>query len=206
MTPLSQILQHKIVAILRGVNPKDVLNIASALHEGGIQIIEVTLNSDEALSLIEKLSAAFQNRMLVGAGTVLTVKDARNAVAAGASFLISPTLDLEVIKIAKDNSVISIPGAYTPTEVFTAWKNGADIIKVFPAPGPDYIKNILAPLNQIPLMPTGGIDTQNIAAYKNAGASAYGIGSSLVNNKEEVNELYLQNLIAKAKRFITAIK
>jgi len=206
MTPLSQILQHKIVAILRGMNPKDLVNIASALHEGGIKIIEVTLNSDEALSLIEKLSAAFQNRMLVGAGTVLTVMDARNAVAAGASFLISPTLDLEVIKAAKDNSVISIPGAYTPTEVFTAWKNGADIIKVFPAPGPDYIKNILAPLNQIPIMPTGGIDTQNIAAYKNAGASAYGIGSSLVNNKEEVNELYLQNLIAKAKRFITAIK
>ncbi|HEY5392688.1 MAG TPA: bifunctional 4-hydroxy-2-oxoglutarate aldolase/2-dehydro-3-deoxy-phosphogluconate aldolase, partial [Hanamia sp.] len=192
--------------ILRGMNPKDVVNIASALHEGGIKIIEVTLNSDEALSLIEKLSAAFQNRMLVGAGTVLTVKDARNAVAAGASFLISPTLDLEVIKAAKDNSVISIPGAYTPTEVFTAWKNGADIIKVFPAPGPDYIKNILAPLNQIPIMPTGGIDTQNIAAYKNAGASAYGIGSSLVNNKEEVNELYLQNLIAKAKRFVEAIK
>ena len=206
MTPLSQILQHKIVAILRGMNPKDLVNIASALHEGGIKIIEVTLNSDEALSLIEKLSAAFQNRMLVGAGTVLTVKDARNAVAAGASFLISPTLDLEVIKAAKDNSVISIPGAYTPTEVFTAWKNGADIIKVFPAPGPDYIKNILAPLNQIPIMPTGGIDTQNIAAYKNAGASAYGIGSSLVNNKEEVNELYLQNLIAKAKRFVEAIK
>jgi len=206
MTPLSQILQHKIVAILRGMNPKDVVNIASALHEGGIKIIEVTLNSDEALSLIEKLSAAFQNRMLVGAGTVLTVMDARNAVAAGASFLISPTLDLEVIKAAKDNAVISIPGAYTPTEVFTAWKNGADIIKVFPAPGPDYIKNILAPLNQIPIMPTGGIDTQNIAAYKNAGASAYGIGSSLVNNKEEVNELYLQNLIAKAKRFVEAIK
>src|SRR5665213_1706644 len=161
MTPLSQILQHKIVAVLRGMNPKEVVNIASALHEGGIKIIEVTLNSDYALPLIEKLSSAFGNRMLVGAGTVLTVKDARNAIAAGASFLISPTLDLEVIKAAKDNSVISIPGAYTPTEVFTAWRNGADIVKVFPAPGPDYIKNILAPLNQIRLMPTGGIDTQN---------------------------------------------
>lgn len=206
MTPLSQILQHKIVAILRGMNPKDVVNIAAALHEGGIKIIEVTLNSDEALPLIEILSSAFENRMLVGAGTVLTVKDARNAIAAGASFLISPALDLDVIKIAKDNSLISIPGAYTPTEVFTAWKNGADIVKIFPAPGPDYIKNILAPLNQIPIMPTGGVDIRNIGAYKNAGASAYGIGSSLVNNKEEVNELYLQNLIAKAKQFVAAIK
>lgn len=206
MTPLSQILQHKIVAILRGMNPKDVVNIAAALHEGGIKIIEVTLNSDEALPLIEILSSAFENRMLVGAGTVLTVMDARNAIAAGASFLISPALDLDVIKIAKDNSLISIPGAYTPTEVFTAWKNGADIVKIFPAPGPDYIKNILAPLNQIPIMPTGGVDIRNIGAYKNAGASAYGIGSSLVNNKEEVNELYLQNLIAKAKQFVAAIK
>lgn len=206
MTPLSQILQHKIVAILRGMNPKDVVNIAAALHEGGIKIIEVTLNSDEALPLIEILSSAFENRMLVGAGTVLTVMDARNAIAAGASFLISPALDLDVIKIAKDNSLISIPGAYTPTEVFTAWKNGADIVKIFPAPGPDYIKNILAPLNQIPIMPTGRVDIRNIGAYKNAGASAYGIGSSLVNNKEEVNELYLQNLIAKAKQFVAAIK
>ena len=164
MTPLSQILQHKIVAILRGMNPKDVVNIAAALHEGGIKIIEVTLNSDEALPLIEILSSAFENRMLVGAGTVLTVKDARNAIAAGASFLISPALDLDVIKIAKDNSLISIPGAYTPTEVFTAWKNGADIVKIFPAPGPDYIKNILATLNQIPIMPKGGVDIRNIGA------------------------------------------
>ncbi|HUZ61945.1 MAG TPA: bifunctional 4-hydroxy-2-oxoglutarate aldolase/2-dehydro-3-deoxy-phosphogluconate aldolase [Hanamia sp.] len=206
MTPLSQILQNKIVAILRGLHPKDIVHIASALHEGGINIIEVTLNSDEALTLIEKLSSAFENKMLVGAGTVLTVMDARKAIEAGARFLISPTLDVDVIRTAKENSVVSIPGAYTPTEIFNAWKNGADIIKVFPASGPVYIKNILTPLNQIPVMPTGGIDIQNIGAYKNAGASAYGIGSSLVNNKEAVNELYLQNLTVKAKRFVEAIK
>ena len=206
MTPLQYILHHKIVAILRGLNAADVIKVATALHEGGINIIEVTLNSNDALSLIKKLSYTFENKILVGAGTVLTAKDARSAIDSGARFLISPTLDVDVIKTAKDNSVVSIPGAYTPTEIFTAYKNGADIIKIFPAQSPDYVKHILAPLNQIPVMPTGGVGINNIEAYAKAGASAFGIGSSLVNNKEKANESYLKNLTAKAKRFVEAIK
>lgn len=149
MTPLQYILHHKIVAILRGLNAADVIKVATALHEGGINIIEVTLNSNDALSLIKRLSYTFENKILVGAGTVLTVEDARRAIDAGAKFLISPTLDVDVIKTAKDNSVVSIPGAYTPTEIFTACKNGADIIKVFPSQTPDYIKQVLAPLNHV---------------------------------------------------------
>lgn len=206
MTPLQQILQHKIVAIIRGFEANDVLNIAAALNEGGIKLIEVTLNSDDALHLIKKLSSEFEKKMLVGAGTVLTVKDARDAIDAGAKFLISPTLDVDVITTAKNNDVVSIPGAYTPTEVFTAYKNGADIIKIFPAQTPGYLKQVLAPLNQVLLMPTGGIDENNIREYKKAGACSFGIGSSLVNNKEKVDELYLQNIIANAKRFVEAIK
>jgi len=206
MTPLQQILQHKIVAILRGFDASDVINIATALHEGGIRLIEVTMNSDDALPLIKKLSNEFENKMLVGAGTVLTVRDARAAIDAGAKFVISPMLDLEVIKITKDNAVVSIPGAYTPTEIYTAFKTGADIIKIFPAQSPDYLKQVLAPLNQVLLMPTGGIDINNIEAYQRAGASAFGIGSSLVNSKEKVDESNLQNITAKAKRFVEAIK
>jgi 2-dehydro-3-deoxyphosphogluconate aldolase / (4S)-4-hydroxy-2-oxoglutarate aldolase len=206
MALLKYILQHKIVAILRGLNAEDVLNIAAALYEGGINIIEVTLNSNDALSAIGKLSAAFQNKILVGAGTVLTVKDARSAIDAGARFLISPTLDVDVIKTAKDNSVVSIPGAYTPTEIFSAYKNGADIVKIFPAQSPGYIKQILAPLNNVLVMPTGGININNIEEYKKAGASAFGIGSSLVDNKEKVDGLYLRNLTATARRFTEAIK
>jgi len=205
MTSLEYILQHKIVAILRGFKKNDVINIASALHEGGINIIEVTLNSEDALSLIKKLTSTFKNKMLVGAGTVLTVTDALKSIDAGARFLISPTLDVDVIKAAKKNSVVSIPGAYTPTEIFIAYKSGADIIKVFPSQTPDYIKQVLAPLNQVLLMPTGGIGINNIGAYKKAGASAFGIGSSLVNNKDEVNDLYLQKLITNAERFVDAI-
>jgi 2-dehydro-3-deoxyphosphogluconate aldolase/(4S)-4-hydroxy-2-oxoglutarate aldolase len=206
MTPLQYVLHHKIVAILRGLNAADVIKVATALHAGGINIIEVTLNSNDALALIKKLSCNFGNKMLVGAGTVLTVEDARSAIDAGAKFLISPTLDVDIVKTAKDNLAVSIPGAYTPTEIFTAYKNGADIIKIFPAQSPDYVKHILAPLNQIPVMPTGGVGINNIEAYAKAGAAAFGIGSSLVNNKEKVDEPYLQNLTAKAKRFVEAIK
>ena len=206
MTPLEQILQHKIVAILRGFPAGGVMNIATALYDGGIRLMEVTLNSDDALHLIRKISIEFENKMLVGAGTVLTVKDARSAIDAGAKFLISPMLDIDVIKTAKDNAVVSIPGAYTPTEIFIAYKNGADIIKIFPAQAPDYLKQVLAPLNQVLLMPTGGIDVNNIEAYKKAGACSFGIGSSLVSNKEKMNELYFQNITTKAKRFVEAIK
>ena len=206
MTTLNQILQNKIVAILRGFKKEDVINIATALHEGGINLIEITLNSNDALNLIKKLSIQFENKMVVGAGTVLTVKDARKAIDAGAKFLISPTTNFDVIKTAKDNSVVSIPGAYTPTEIFAAYEHGADLIKIFPAQNPEYVKSILAPLNQILVMPTGGIDLKNIGAYKKAGASAFGIASSLANNKEKVNELYLQNLTATAKRFVEIIK
>ena len=206
MTPLQQILRHKIVAILRGFPAGDVMNIAKALYNGGIRLLEVTLNSDDALNLIRKISVEFENKMLAGAGTVLTVKDARSAIDAGAKFLISPTLDVDVIKAAKDNNIVSIPGAYTPTEIFTAYKNGADIIKIFPAQTPEYLKQVLAPLDQVLLMPTGGIDVNNIGAYKKAGACSFGIGSSLVSNKEKVDELFLQNITAKAKRFVEAIK
>jgi len=206
MPALSQILEHKIVAIIRGMLPNDVLNTAKALSEGGVKIIEVTLNSPDALSVIENLSHTWDGKILIGAGTVLNTTDAKNAIAAGAKFLISPALDIEVIKAAKDAGVVSIPGAFTPTEILIAFRNGADIIKVFPALSPDYIKNILAPLNHIPLMPTGGINLDNIREFNKTGAVAFGIGSSLVENKAIVDEAYLQNVTAKASKFIEAVK
>lgn len=205
MTILNTILQHKIVAILRGFKKNDVLHIADALHQGGIRLLEVTLNSADALDLIRTLSVKYEDKMLIGAGTVLTVKDARKAVDAGAKFLISPITDTEVIKTALDNAVVSIPGAFTPSEIYTGFEYGADLIKIFPSQSPEYIKSILAPLSKIPVMPTGGISIENIKAYKDAGASAYGIGSSLVNSREEINESYLKNLTARARQFVDII-
>ena len=206
MSTLSQITVHKIVAILRGIQADDVLKIAGALCDGGVKIIEVTLNSPNALLVIEQLNSAYGNQLLVGAGTVLDVSDAKAAIAAGAKFLISPNVDIAVIKAAKDAGILSIPGAFTPTEIVTAHNNGADIVKVFPAPDAAYIKNILAPLNHIKLMPTGGINLTNIKSFKDAGATAFGIGSWLVNNQSIIDETYLQQLTIKAGNFIAAIR
>lgn len=205
MSILTYILRHKIVAIMRGMAAKDAVSLANALHKGGINILEVTLNSPNALQVITALSEQFKDTMLIGAGTVLTAQETTDAINAGAQFIISPTLDADVIKTTKDAGKVSIPGAYTPTEILQAHRSGADIIKVFPVPNAAYIKNILAPLNQLKLMPTGGINVDNIKDYAAAGAVAFGIGSSLVNNKEEVNELYLQNLEDKARRFTGAV-
>jgi len=205
MTVLSQILEHKIVAILRGMPSSEMIPIANALYKGGIRIMEVTLNSENALSAIEQLSNAFENDMLIGAGTVLDSNDAKNAIDAGAKFIISPSLDATVIQATKDAGMVSIPGAFTPTEIVAAYNFGADIIKVFPCLNAAYIKNVLAPLNHMKLMPTGGIHAGNIQEYAATGAVAFGIGSALVHN-DAVNEQYLEQLTAKAAALTGALK
>ncbi len=205
MTALSQILDRKIVVILRGLPAKNVLPVAEALYAGGIRVLEVTLNSAEALPLIAQLREAFEGRMLIGAGTVLNKTDATNSIAAGAAFLVSPTLDTAVIKAANHAGVVSIPGAFTPTEILSAHNHGADIVKIFPSPDAGYIKNILAPLNHIRVMPVGGIDVANIKSFAATGAVAFGIGSALVNNASVINETYLAKLSQKARQLMNAL-
>ncbi len=205
MTTLSQILEHKIIAIIRGANPDDVIKIAESLLAGGIRILEITMNSREPLIVIKNVTEALGDKMIVGAGTVLDKESAKQAVEAGAKFILSPIADSEIISMAKSLGVISIPGAFTATEIYNAYKNGADIIKVFPAISPSYIKDILGPLPQVPLLPTGGINLQNIQEYKKAGAVGFGIGSSLVNTKDEISAQYLSQLTVKAQRFVETI-
>lgn len=205
MSVLSQILTHKIIAIIRGANPGDVIKIAEALYAGGIRILEITMNSADPLGVIKELKDKMGDRMILGAGTVLDVESARKAVEAGASFLLSPIVDVEVIHTAKSLGVINIPGAYTATEIYHAYKNGADIVKVFPATSPSYLKDIAGPLPQIPLLPTGGVTLENIRDFKNAGAVGFGVGSSLVNTREEITEEYLLQLTAKAQKFVQAV-
>jgi 2-dehydro-3-deoxyphosphogluconate aldolase / (4S)-4-hydroxy-2-oxoglutarate aldolase len=206
MTTLSQILQHKIVAIIRGADPGDVLKIAEALYGGGVKVLEVTMNSANALALIGQLSKTMKDKMLIGAGTVLDAATAKSAIHAGAQFIISPSLHAEVIKTTKQLGAVSIPGAYTPTEIVNAYTSGGDIIKVFPASSNvNYIKEIRAPLSHIPLMPTGGITLENIREFKNAGAVAFGIGTALFNTKEKVTKEYLTQLTERANKFVQAI-
>ncbi len=206
MTTLAKILGHKIVAILRGADPDQILPIANALHEGGIYCIEVTLNSTDALGCIEMLSQKLKGHVIVGAGTVLNASSAKKAIAAGAQFIVSPITDEETIKVTKGLDAVSMPGAFTPTEIYKAHSLGGDIIKVFPGTsGPAFIKEIRAPLPFIPLMPTGGINLHNIAEFKNAGAVAFGIGKSLVDTKKEMNKESVQQITANAQKFLAAI-
>jgi 2-dehydro-3-deoxyphosphogluconate aldolase/(4S)-4-hydroxy-2-oxoglutarate aldolase len=203
MTTLSQILEHKIVSIIRGANPDDVLKIADALHNGGVKLLEVTLNSTNAVEVIRQLSATMKEKMLIGAGTVLDAEATTLAINAGAQFIISPSFNAEVIKRTKESGAVSIPGAYTPTEIVNAYNSGGDIIKVFPASSNiNYIKEIRAPLPHIPLMPTGGITLENIREFKKAGAVAFGIGTALVNTKEEITDEYLKRLTERAHKFV----
>jgi 2-dehydro-3-deoxyphosphogluconate aldolase/(4S)-4-hydroxy-2-oxoglutarate aldolase len=206
MSTLSQILETKIVAIIRGANPKDVLQIAKALHKGGIKALEITINSPKALGVIEEVADQLGEQVLVGAGTVLDAETARAAISAGAKFIISPTLNAATIKMTKRYGIVSIPGAFTPTEILTAYAKGGDIIKVFPASSAvQYIKDVRGPLGHIPLMPTGGVNLENISEYQKAGAVAFGIGSALVDTKNEMSEEYLQQLTDKAGKYIQAV-
>jgi 2-dehydro-3-deoxyphosphogluconate aldolase / (4S)-4-hydroxy-2-oxoglutarate aldolase len=207
MNILSSILEHKVISIVRGSSPADTVKIAEALRNGGVKLIEITLNSPNALQSIELVSQAFGDEMVVGAGTVLDPETARAAILAGAKFILSPTVNLETIKMTKRYGAVSIPGAFTPTEILTAFENGGDIIKVFPASiGPGYIKDIRGPLSHIPLLPTGGVTLENIAEFQKVGAVGFGIGSALVDTKQEVNENYLKELTRKAEAFVSAIR
>lgn len=207
MKALAHILEHKIIAIIRGTNPEDVLAISRALKDGGVSILEITLNSPKALSTIEKVADEFGDEVLVGAGTVLDAESARAALLSGAKFILSPTVNRQTIEMTKRYGAVSIPGALTPTEILTAYEHGADIIKVFPANavGVSYIKDIHGPLPHIPLMPTGGVDLTNIGGYFRAGAVAAGLGSSLVNANHQVTESYLNDLTEKAAAFVAEV-
>ncbi|ALC89429.1 2-dehydro-3-deoxyphosphogluconate aldolase [Bacillus sp. FJAT-18017] len=204
----SSLQETKMIAIIRGSKPEDVHSIAEALWEGGITVLEITLNSPGALEVIKQVSREMDGRSIVGAGTVLDPESARAALLAGAKFILSPTVDEGTIRMTKRYGAVSIPGAFTPTEILKAYEYGGDIVKVFPATtlGPSYVKDIHGPLPQIPLLPTGGIGLENVADFIKAGAVGVGLGSSLVNTKEAVTNEYLKNLTGKARSFVNKVK
>jgi 2-dehydro-3-deoxyphosphogluconate aldolase/(4S)-4-hydroxy-2-oxoglutarate aldolase len=206
MKTIQTIYKHKIIAIIRGAEESDLIKIGNALKDGGIRLVEVTLNSPGAMEGIKQMAKVFEGEIKIGAGTVLDPESARAAIEAGADFILSPTVNPETIRLTKRYGKVSIPGAFTPTEILTAYEHGADLVKVFPASiGPGYIKDICGPLPHIPLLPTGGVNETNINAFQKAGAVAFGVGSSLVNTEEAMTEEYLQALTKKAQTFVRAI-
>lgn len=175
------ILERRMVAIVRAGNPEAALQMAEACIAGGITALEVAFTTPDTVGVIKTLKERHGDKVMLGAGTVLDPETARAAILAGATFIISPSVNVETIKLTQRYQMLSMPGAMTPTEIGLALEAGADIVKVFPAEvfGPSYIKALKAPLPQAPLMPTGGVTVENLADWFAAGATAVGIGSSL---------------------------
>jgi 2-dehydro-3-deoxyphosphogluconate aldolase / (4S)-4-hydroxy-2-oxoglutarate aldolase len=179
----ARVLEVGIVPVVRASSAKQAIAAAVAVAAGGISIVEVTMTVPGALDAITQLVKTLGKEVIVGAGTVLDAEAARQCFDAGAEFLVSPGLDLGTVKAANQAGKLIMAGALTPTEVITAWKGGADFVKVFPASavgGPSYLKALRGPLPQIPLVPTGGVNLNTAADFLRAGASALGIGGELV--------------------------
>lgn len=179
---VQRITDAGIVAVVRAPDPGGLVEVLSALADGGVTVAEVTFTVPDATEVIREAKRHLGGRVLLGAGTVLDPETARLAILAGAEFVVSPTLNLDVIRLCKRYAVPVLPGAYTPTEILTAWEAGADIVKVFPADalGPAYFKAMRGPLPQVRLMPTGGVDLTTAAEFLRAGAVCLGVGSQLV--------------------------
>ncbi|QQC96868.1 bifunctional 4-hydroxy-2-oxoglutarate aldolase/2-dehydro-3-deoxy-phosphogluconate aldolase [Mammaliicoccus sciuri] len=207
MDTLQTIKETKLIAILRNANPNDILPIVETLYKADIRAIEVTMNSPKALESIELISNEMKDKVVVGAGTVLDAESARLAILSGATFILSPTVDKDTIRMSKKYGAVSIPGALTPTEILEAYEYGGDIIKVFPTTslGPEYIKDLQGPLPHIPLLPTGGVSIDNVTDFIEAGAVGVGLGSALVNTKVETNKAYFEELEQKAQAFYNKV-
>jgi len=178
-----RLLAGKFIAITRGTfRPSDLLRVAGALLAGGITVIEVTLNNPYALEGIRRLRQRYTDDLLVGAGTVRTTQDLREALGAGASFLVSPHLEATLVEAAREVDILYLPGVLTPTEVQGAHALGCRLVKLFPAEpfGPAYLKALRGPLDDLKFVPTGGVDETNFRAYLKAGAVAVGLGGSLI--------------------------
>jgi 2-dehydro-3-deoxyphosphogluconate aldolase / (4S)-4-hydroxy-2-oxoglutarate aldolase len=177
--------RSRVVAIMRRTDPKAAVAAAEALVSGRITTLEVTCDSPAAIDMIRAISLALSDRALVGAGTVLDADTAEAALDAGARFLVSPHLDVDLVRSFAERGVAWIPGAFTPTEVLAAWRAGAAVVKLFPAGpvGPGYIRDVLGPFRDVPLLPTGGVTLDNAAGFLEAGAWGLGLGSALVDNR-----------------------
>ncbi|XJZ28252.1 bifunctional 4-hydroxy-2-oxoglutarate aldolase/2-dehydro-3-deoxy-phosphogluconate aldolase [Bacillota bacterium Lsc_1132] len=204
---LQQIKNEGICSIVRGTSADKMCKIAEALLKGGVRTIEVTFNTPGAAEMIQELVAKYGNEMLIGAGTVLDSETAKVAISAGASFILSPTLNIDMIRTCQRYSVLPVPGVTTPTEALTAWENGAQIVKIFPAGvfGSNYIKQLKGPLSQIDMMAVGAVNINNFADFIKAGACSAGIGGELVN-KDLAAQGRFAEITERAKAYVRAFQ
>jgi 2-dehydro-3-deoxyphosphogluconate aldolase / (4S)-4-hydroxy-2-oxoglutarate aldolase len=204
---LAVLREGGIVPVIRADSADTALRIVDALIAGGIRTLEITMTVPDAIGAIKAVAERFGSSVLLGAGTVTSRALAEGSLDAGAEFLVTPCVIAEVIAVAKERDVAVLPGAMTPTEVFTAWSSGGDIIKIFPASnvgGASYLKALKGPLPQIPLCPTGGVNLQTIGEFVKAGASAVGVGGELVS-KAAIDAGDYAKITELAKQYVAAL-
>lgn len=203
---LQRILDSGLVAIIRAPDGDQLVNVARSLLEGGIGIVEVTFTVPGVLEIIRAVREELGDQILLGAGTVLDTESARAALLAGAEFIVTPTVNRDVIELCHRYDKVVMPGGFTPTEVLAAWEAGADVVKVFPADsvGPAHLKALKGPFPQIRLMPTGGVNLETLGNFVQAGACAVGLGSALVE-KKAVAEGDMSRIRNLAEQYVAAM-
>jgi 2-dehydro-3-deoxyphosphogluconate aldolase/(4S)-4-hydroxy-2-oxoglutarate aldolase len=204
---LMRMVESGVIAIMRQVPEEKAERLAECLVEGGVTALEVTVQSPDALRTIESLAKKLEGRAVVGAGTVIDGETARLAINSGAEFLYSPSLHQDVIRTALRYGKIAVPGVMTPTEMITAIEWGADLVKVFPAAslGASFLKDVSGPFPHIPVIPTGGINLENVTSFIRAGAVAVGVGSSLVD-RSRMERGAFDEITAVAAQYVAAIQ
>ena len=206
-TQLQHVLDAGIVAVVRAPDPTHLVDVIKALFDGGVTVAEVTFTVPNALDVLRQAKKELPSQILLGAGTVLDPETARAAILAGAEFIVAPTLNLDVIKMCNRYDKLVMPGAFTPTEILTAWEAGADIVKVFPADslGPAFFKAIHGPLPHVRIMPTGGVNLDTAAHFLRAGACCLGLGSQMVEPKAVANRDFAR-LRELARQYVSIVK
>jgi 2-dehydro-3-deoxyphosphogluconate aldolase/(4S)-4-hydroxy-2-oxoglutarate aldolase len=205
---LKRIEEVGVIPVVRAASAEEAIAVAEVISEGGIPILEITLTVPGAIEVIGQLSKRYGDEVLVGAGTVLDAEAARSCIAAGAQFIVSPSLNIATIELCKRQRIAIFPGALTPTEVVSAWQAGADAVKVFPCSavgGPSYLRALKAPLPQVNLVPTGGVSLATAKDFITAGAWALGVGTDLVNTKA-INSGKGKSVIAAARNYVNAVR
>ena len=204
---------ERLVVIVRGVAKEKLIPLAEAMYSGGVRLLEVTysangsVSDEETAENIKKLSDRFEGRMFIGAGTVLTERQVELTAKAGGGFIISPDTNPAIIKKTREMSLVSMPGALTPTEIVAAHNAGADFVKLFPidAFGADYVKAITAPLSHVRLLAVGGVNLENIPTYKKLGIAGFGIGSN-ITDKKLISANDFEGITALAEKYVKLIK
>jgi 2-dehydro-3-deoxyphosphogluconate aldolase/(4S)-4-hydroxy-2-oxoglutarate aldolase len=205
---LGKIREVGLVPIVRAPSAEDALLAAEAIVSGNIGILEITMTVPNAIQVIEKVANKFGDKLLLGAGTILDTETGRAALLAGAEFIVTPALNLQVIELARRYGKAIMPGALTPTEVVTAWQAGADIVKIFPCGpvgGAKYIKALKGPFPQIEMIPTGGVNLETTPDFIKAGAAAVAVGGELVDLKS-LREGKFDGITATARLYLEAVR